>query len=200
MSAIGWPTILTAIQDLFQAGSGLADTRVLFQRNSQRVNRPDGTGAWIVLKFKGFVTIGRPYTIEEVDTGSPAPGEEIINRTVSMSRITFEATCFPPEVEDDATTAYALLTDCIHEAFTPGRQLALKNAGIGLLKFEPMLPLDGNIGGRFEPRATVMFGFTATGEKLTKNGYIEHVNIEVDLVDKEGDVVKTFNFTEDLTG
>lgn len=198
MSAVNWPTILTAIQNLFQTGSGLADTRVLFQRNGHRVNRPDGTGAWISLRFKGLTTIGEPYTVEEVDGGAPLAGEEIIQRTLSQSRVVFEATAYPPETETDSTTAFAILSDVMHESRTPARLAALTVAGVGALKFESVLPLDGMIASRFEPRAVGMFAFNVTGETVTKTGYIRFVNIEVDILNAIGAVVREYDFTLDL--
>jgi hypothetical protein len=195
MSVIDWVTIKTALQDLFQSGSGLADARVLFTMNGHQVNRPDGAGAWISLRFESSVTIGRPYTVEEEATGTPPAGAEINERTRSQNRIVFQATVFPPELETDATTAYAILNDVIGEAFTPPRRRALKLAGMGPLVFESILRLDGNIGSRNESRATVLFAFTAAGEKLTTNGYIQTVNIEVR--DSETDAL-IYPFTVDL--
>lgn len=198
MSVIAWPTVLTALQDLFQAGSGLADTRVLFQRNGHRVTRPNGTAAWISLKFESSNTIGRPYTQEVALEGSPPSGAEIEEHTVSQTRVMFTATAYPPENADDATEGYALLNDVIIEAFTPPRAKALRTAGIGLLKFETVTRLDGTgMGTRFEPRAYVTFAFTVKAEKITTNGYIDTVNAE--LRDKDSDAL-IYSFTvEDVS-
>jgi hypothetical protein len=197
MSVINWTTILTALQNLFEVGSGLADTRVLFVRNGQHVQRPDGSGAWISLRFEQSTLIGRPYTIEEESEGTPDAGEEITERTVSHNRIVFTATCFPPDTAEDASTAEALLNDVILETFTPPRRRALRAAGIAAVKFEPVLRLDGVAGStRFQPRATMMFVFHASGEKLTYNGYIETVNIVVEDPITEA---TTYAFAVDLT-
>lgn len=194
---MNWPTILTALQDAFQAGSGLADTRVLFARKGHELQRPDGTAAWISLRFEQSNTVGRAYTVEEETAGTPTAGTEITERTISRHRIVFTATVFPATEETDATTAEAILNAIILEMATPPRKRALRTAGIAALKFEPVLRLDGVAGSeRFEPRATMMFAFHASGEKLTYNGYIETVNIEVR--DPVTDAL-TYSFAVDLS-
>jgi hypothetical protein len=195
MSAINWASILTALQDLFQAGSGLADTRVLFVRNGHRTERPDTTDAWISLAFESSTPIGRAYTVEEEDEDGEA-GAEIVERTITHTRVAFKATAFPRENEEDATTSYALLNEVIAEAATPARKRALKAAGIGQLKFEQTLRLDSTMGARIEPRATMLMIFTVAGEKLTTNGYIETVNTE--LLHQDSEALIT-SFSTDLS-
>jgi hypothetical protein len=195
MSSVPWTTVLTAVQDLFQIGSGLPDTRVLFARNGHLTTRPNGTDPWISLRFESSIPIDRPQTVEEEDPDGE-PGAEIIQRTIASTRVAFQATAYPPETEDDATTAYAVLNDVVATAFTPPRLRALREAGIGLMNFEQVLRLDGALGSRIEPRATMLFAFTVTGEVITTTGFIETVNIDADI----DDGARNFSFTVDLGG
>jgi hypothetical protein len=118
MSVINWPTILTAIQDLFQAGSGLADTRVLFQRNAHKFIRPDGTGAWISLKFESSVD-DRP-ALHGGDRSARArhrAGKRSKSaRAHNTKHRVHRPTAFAPEenADDASEPRIALLNDVMH--------------------------------------------------------------------------------------
>ncbi len=184
MSAIQWATIKTALHTWFTSSTGLAAERVLYR--GQNIARPPGTGAWISLRFMSVRTEGRP-SITRKENPSPSPGAEMLRITHALSRVTYQATCFPPTPPDDgaavpdASEAHALLHEAVMNLDTMTRRALLNIAGIGLLKCEPILPLDGVVNSvRFEPRAVLSFNFLVPSQIVETITNIETVNLSVE--------------------
>lgn len=204
MSAIAWTQIKDAIATWFIAASGLASSRIRFR--GQNMARPSGEDAFIAMRIRDVHTPNRAIIRKEA-IANPAPGaDEILVKVQNHARVVLEATCYPARPADgsqpdDASEAYAILSDVIASSEGPARANALSAAGLGMITFEPIVSIDGVINvATFEARALFTCAFMVPSELTETMPSIEHVNAELAIYDEDTtDIVKEIAVSVDLT-
>ncbi len=190
MSSVDLATIKDAIHAWVVEGSGLPEKQVFYV--GQNIVRPD-PNPFIAIRITGIEPVASDWNEEDENEDSEdGDGEEIIVRTRGHRAVTMTITAFSEKNADDASEANALLLDVIAHAGRQSIALALSEAGIGMMNFGSIAPLDGfRNSTRFDPRAFVTIVFDALSEVTETNTNIVDVNVEVETTNPAKDY--TFN-------
>jgi hypothetical protein len=139
-------------------------------------------------------------------------GQEVARfaRGTREAKLTLQCFADPVQGADDEDEPDAILELVRLAAEDPDVEDALNEAGIGLGAFEPIVAMDGAVGGLptevsaggslFEPRAIMVVNLNLTAEAVTYGGMIERVEVEVEVKapDGSGDVLDSEEFVVDL--
>lgn len=178
MSGITWNTIQQGLVDWVKSSMSLDDDHVDF--SGQNAPRPSGT--WASLKLVELRPLGRPTNHVE-NNPAPTVGNEILIKSRNQHRVGIEVTVYA-SLEGKganllASTPLALLTTFKEAAYVDTRAFALRDAGIGISSFSPILTIDGvKDSTLIDPRAKVTVYFFVASEIIESATFIEFVELE----------------------
>lgn len=160
-----------ALQAWAVAGTGLPPGRVILTR--QAGGRREGP--WLDLGLTSVAQFGSNYQVVEPNP-APAPGREIQIRHLGYRPATVSLRCFADPTGAGSPMAY--LRRLVDRASFGSQLELLRDAGIGLLRFDPINDFSGPLGvTKFEPRAQVQMFINLASEEIEFTTYIGSVEL-----------------------